>query len=634
MSPMSMSFSLLRTSFLGLAAAAFLAPQAQACSGANQIWPYTYTGSSWRVLANEVATNSNPAGCNASLPFDIDPGGTLQNRTGGSITNELGDYGGINGRGGLYVEGLLDNQANASITNDGDWYVAYGSLRAGEMRNAGLFTNRALFGNLGLFRNTSRVDNLSTDFTNDGNFINDGTVNNSGHIDARGGRFTNTAAGIINNRGQFAVSEVGLFVNVGTINNAVNGSLVLPSTNGLDMTGGTLNNHGSLHTGYLRLGDPLLGTVNLLADGRFEGGFGVLPGYSQLNSGRVHNTGEALIAGTLVNAGELQSSSALNIGYPGSTSGTVVNSGSIIVDAQSTFANNDVLLNKSSGTLRVTSGATLVNGGLQQGALFGVLTNEAGATITIESGASFKQSGELHSDGDVVNNGSAVFEASSETTGNGSFIQSSGQTVVDGVFGMSTFVLNGGTLCGVGNMAAAGTTAGSGGTICPGSPQFLRSIQRAGPLTAGIGQAEIGRFDFDGYLAFTGGTLRLEIAGAQLGQFDILNLAGGASFDGGLLELVFVDGYVPEPGTTFGVLLLQSNVVGLDSLSVRTEGLPEGSTLVFDPATGGVFVSAVPEPAAAASLLAGLAGLGFWRWLASTRRSRRRVCPSSAPAYA
>jgi T5SS/PEP-CTERM-associated repeat protein len=80
------------------------------------------------------------------------------------------------------------------------------------------------------------------------------------------------------------------------------------------------------------------------------------------------------------------------------------------------------------------------------------------------------------------------------------------------------------------------------------------------------------------------GTLRMEIAGLDDGQFDVLKITGNAKL-GGTLLVTFIDGFVPEPGDNLPFLQVAGILEG-EFANVQSEGLPEGSALVIDSATG------------------------------------------------
>ena len=49
------------------------------------------------------------------------------------------------------------------------------------------------------------------------------------------------------------------------------------------------------------------------------------------------------------------------------------------------------------------------------------------------------------------------------------------------------------------------------------------------------------------------GVLEIELAGINSGEFDVLSITGQATL-GGILEVSFLDGFLPEIGDTFDIL--------------------------------------------------------------------------------
>jgi T5SS/PEP-CTERM-associated repeat protein len=101
-----------------------------------------------------------------------------------------------------------------------------------------------------------------------------------------------------------------------------------------------------------------------------------------------------------------------------------------------------------------------------------------------------------------------------------------------------------------------------------------------------------------------GGTLIIEVAGPDTGQFDVLKVTGNTTLDGTLL-VKFIDGFIPRDGDSLKTLDFGGAVVG-QFAEVRVEGLPEGQTLNVDPLSGQVSVGAT----AAAALPPNVCGAG------------------------
>jgi hypothetical protein len=119
-----------------------------------------------------------------------------------------------------------------------------------------------------------------------------------------------------------------------------------------------------------------------------------------------------------------------------------------------------------------------------------------------------------------------------------SYVQTSGQTTVDGRLGNS-----GG---GIVNLAG-GSLYGNQGTI-QGNVISNAAINIGdGPMT--IGQL----FMMGNYTQGANGSLTFDIAGAMPGQYDQLNVSGKAQFNG-LMTVNLLNGFVPQVGNMFDIM--------------------------------------------------------------------------------
>lgn len=112
-----------------------------------------------------------------------------------------------------------------------------------------------------------------------------------------------------------------------------------------------------------------------------------------------------------------------------------------------------------------------------------------------------------------------------------------------------------------------------------------------------------------------GGTLIIEVAGRDTGQFDVLRVTGSATLAGTLL-VKFMNGFVPDEGDSLRMLEISGAVTGQFS-EVRVEGLPEGQPLNVESASGLVVVGAARPAGQPPNLCGpGLCGVGmaplFW----------------------
>ena len=128
----------------------------------------------------------------------------------------------------------------------------------------------------------------------------------------------------------------------------------------------------------------------------------------------------------------------------------------------------------------------------------------------------------------------------------------------------------------------------------------------------------IGSFQIEGanevhsFSQLDGGALLIDVRSAT--DFDRLLASVGASLDG-LLELSFDESFTPTEGMTFDLIDAQIMQGGFDEIRFNR---PLDLAAVYDPATGVVTMTAVPEPASLAVI-----GVPLAMGLLSRRRGRR-----------
>jgi len=135
------------------------------------------------------------------------------------------------------------------------------------------------------------------------------------------------------------------------------------------------------------------------------------------------------------------------------------------------------------------------------------------------------------------------------------YTQTAGSTTVDGTLELDAggdVMLQSGVLGGTGTVEAS--VLNPGGTVAPGSSAGTLTVQDA--------------FDQSG-----GGTLSIELEGADPGQFDVLAV-GATAVLGGTLEVIVGDGFTPSAGESFVVLTAAQVLESFDS--VVTQNLPAG----------------------------------------------------------
>ncbi len=146
-----------------------------------------------------------------------------------------------------------------------------------------------------------------------------------------------------------------------------------------------------------------------------------------------------------------------------------------------------------------------------------------------------------------------------------------------------TAFINGGTVFGTGNIQA--NVMNNGGTVNVSDPGTPSRLTITGNYTQG-----------------PGGTLIIDITGANAGEFSVLDVTGMASL-GGTLDIDFLNGFTPAPGEMFPFLVYGSLDPSHDNFSsVDFADYPNCATPVFGP-NGVVFEpaggsSTTPEPSA------------------------------------
>ena len=178
--------------------------------------------------------------------------------------------------------------------------------------------------------------------------------------------------------------------------------------------------------------------------------------------------------------------------------------------------------------------------------------------------------------------------------------------------GAGELVINNEVVAGGGNFVCAGGT-------CTGAPLVAGSMASVGAVVSpgnGVGAIQVnGDFSMD-----EASTLLVEIGGTTALTGHDLLYVGGALEANGTLEVVLANGFSPNAGDEFDVLDFAS-IVGEFSLD-----LPDlAGNLIWDTAqlhsTGALSVTAVPEPASAATMLCGLLGFSVYRQRKGTRCS-------------
>ena len=338
----------------------------------------------------------------------------------------------------------------ASMTNSGNLTLSGGTLTSSGMVNSGLLdiaTNAVLDPGSG------------------------GTVGNSGTIDIRDGANLSVGNGLLANSGVIDLSTSGtLSVAAGTLQMVAGG----------DLTG----------DGEIRFGGDLevasgvsfaVTSPSLIFDGGNIGGTGTLQNESDIVftaagdiGGAFVNAGALTIAGVAVSATGIELSASGNVTLDGST--------------------GDASLIESDGLL-LNSGLVTVTGGV--GSLVGsTVSNEAGGSIVVESGAVLRQDG----GGEFANAGEISLLGAFEMAG-GSAVNSGTLSFVDGRLTLSdnaVFTQNANLTLGIGSeIGLDGASLDGSGSL---SIEGLMTLA-GGAVVSGVAVANSGTVSlFDGTL--------------------------------------------------------------------------------------------------------------------------------------
>ena len=286
------------------------------------------------------------------------------------------------------------------------------------------------------------------------------------------------------------------------------------------------------------------------------------------------------------------------LGSPGPGQTAVLNwsNGTLGLAAINVDTYATMLIGGAAGTSRQLSGCALKNYGLcavssgdlglSQGA---AINNQAGGTFDIQTDAALTASNTnpmvvINNAGHFVKsagtqtsfiaanlNNSGTIEVKAGTLQfQGAWSQTSGSTMVDGgtVLGGALLSIGGGTLAGTGTIQA---TVVNGGVVSPGGSP--------GALSLGPGE---------NYQQGASGILRIELGGHNPGtQYDQLVVGGNASL-AGTLELLLINGFVPQPGDQFRILTCGSQTGQFSQINA-----PADSGFVWIAHYSGTNVSAV-----------------------------------------
>lgn len=564
---------------------------------------------------------------------------------GSSINNENGAA--LNNGGNSYLPD--DSSATTMLNNNG-----------GVMNNSGVYTwqnetgypgyisssmnNHATFSNSG---ESTRLNNLN------GAVLNNGAQGGWGFPAAPNTVLTNENGATLTNSGAFTQAGVGGYINLvqSTVNN-LQAMLLNTGTASqlINRNGGVINNTGaswfdpSSNPGVLNNENGAILTNSGAYVWQDETGVAKVSQTSIINSTAIiTNSGvgsrlENLNGALLLNGGFgwIGSSDTTLINQNGAT---LTNSGAYHlqdenVQSQTTASminNHGSLINTGTGTvLNNLSGAELVN------EWPATLKNEDGALLANGAGATFRNQGRIINDALMTNAGS--FQAGGSIVGGGRYVQTAGETMLGG--GLSEWTqasteIQGGVLRGNGTLI--GTVIIEGGTLASGNPDNFSSgfplthpgLTINGDLSFNSGLIKI-NVGSDGLPIFGGFGNPFDIANQGNGGLptfdpftnlfpvntgnavsDALTINGSASFSGGVVEINFLNGYVPYLGESLAWLTATGGITGLENIQYSFTGLANNRSLAFNHDGNHLTwtVASVPLPAAGWFFIAGLLGM-------------------------
>jgi hypothetical protein len=485
-------------------------------------------------IYGEVQVNGNALNSGQiSTAFDLDTAGDSV-IVNGTLTNTQTGVLGLYGVGSVASLGSLVNNGMVALQN-GSW------LQAGDVTNSG------------------QIISTSPDQVIYGNRLSIGTLtNNAGALFDVSGREDEASIANLINRGTVLVGGFSAGVQIGSM---VNSGLVdVEHESTLHVTG-DVTNSGQIATA---LYDPngLANIINI--DGSLtndQGASFILhTQYDSANIGSIVNSGQIdlenqsslRVNGNVTNSGQITTSYYGNGYATGNTiqiAGKLTNNagGTFSLGAASDLANIGHITN--AGTVSIAGGAALSVGG-------------AGSTVPASALPGFANTGIVNiAHGGTLSSGLTYF-------------QTGGQTTVDG--NLRVLIVN----------FAGGSVYGNQGTI-------------QGPITSnaainiGDSPMTVGELSFVGnYTQGANGSLTFDIAGASLGQYDQLNVSGRAQLNG-LMTVDLLHGFVPQIGNSFDIMNFASEsgtfsmVVGLPINGQEHFVLDYNSTnLTLDVVTG------------------------------------------------
>jgi len=544
------------------------------------------------LIHNGTLDNYGTLALNAGSTFD-NTGGVVNNHDGGVIDLEIvlssgPALGAINLNAGSTLNSFaqLSTDALADINwGSGSTIQLFAGIDSASAVN--ILADRTLnnMGTLGVesrgaLRNEGILSNKdgATMNINASVLANTGTLINTGRLALNTGSIFDNTGGILNNN-DGGVIDLEIVLSSGPALGAINlnaGSM-LNSFAQLSAEALADINWGSGSTIQLYAGIDSASAVNILADRTLNnmGTLGVESGGALRNEGILSNKDGATldINDNLV----ITFNGGVSNNMAGGTININNNENMLIGFIGSGTLNNAGDLNINEGTIQIGSGGTVNNDGTLQNddrldvSSGGVLNNRAGSTLT--------------NNAEVFNSGLFSVDQGAKVMGTGTYTQTDGSTVVNGMFNQSTIHISGGSLSGIGTVT--GDVTVTGGTVGPGNSVGTLAID--GDLTfdtsaqepatsAGFSDLALGPLAGNGVEDEV--TLQIEIEGLIAGSgYDQVNVTQSVTLDG-TLDLTLISDFVPKFGDAFVVVTAGTRSGTFDQINGV---LPEGQGFALAP---------------------------------------------------
>ena len=579
---------------------------------------------------------------NQALFTNRDKGSLISNQNGGWINNN-----GYTDDGTTPAKATMINGNGAVLNNSGAFIWENGIGYQNTISSS--INNNALFHNSG---NDSRLNNLDGAKIHNGSRIwasvtaspNTLFSNDSGATLTNSGAQTFVGAGGYTNLLQSTISNTqATLQNIGAGSRLVNDNGAVINNDGYSYVSSLSNHPTEIHN----QDGAILSNTGAYAWRDETGASRVNPSQITNNNATLINSGSGSqlhnLNGALLSNYSGNSSSNLAI-ITNQNGAMLINSGAYQWQDEngqrqvraSTISNGGELINTGNGTvLKNLAGAEFSN-------QFGTVKNQDGAVMENGAGSVFGNYGRVINDALITNAGS--FRAFGATEGNGQYVQTAGETVLGGAltqWTQASTLIQGGVLRGVGELN--GNLQIDGGTLAPGDPDSFRSnfpishpgLILNGDLTINNGVIKINVGSDGNPFGLVSTSTATLFANAPLvfpfplsggkPATDRLSVNGSVSFNGGVIEIDFLNGYAPSLGESLAWLTATNGISGLDNIQYRVTGLANDRKLAFNSNEGTVSwtVTSAPVPVPTAGWLF-ISGLLFA--LKTGQNRLRQIC--------